>query len=303
MLVVSLGLFLAGCVGAAFAWNLVVAIGFRALSGAGERSSRSRSRSSATSSRRSASQVGIGLLSSVFGVGGGFGIVLSGVIVDHLSWRSSSSSARFRSRRRSCSCTVTSRSRRSARRHGWTSRARCCSRPRSWPPGRADRGRALGLVVGAGRRARTRRGRHLRRLGVVELRTREPLVDMRMLAHRPVLLTNVTTMISGFALFSCFVLVPAFVAAPADAATASARARPGRPLPAAELGRDALLRPARRPRGRRFGPKWPLAGGMLVVGVAALPPLAGPRRAVAGGRSRARGSASASAPPSPRWWL
>src|SRR5919199_142447 len=31
--------------------------------------------------------VGIGLVSAVFGVGGGFGIVLSGLIVDHLSWR------------------------------------------------------------------------------------------------------------------------------------------------------------------------------------------------------------------------
>ena len=32
-------------------------------------------------------KVAIGLLSAVFGVGGGFGIVLSGVIVDHVSWR------------------------------------------------------------------------------------------------------------------------------------------------------------------------------------------------------------------------
>src|SRR5262249_59837960 len=31
--------------------------------------------------------VAIGLISAVFGVGGGFGIVLSGLIVDHLSWR------------------------------------------------------------------------------------------------------------------------------------------------------------------------------------------------------------------------
>src|SRR5207249_9242743 len=31
--------------------------------------------------------VGIGLISFVFGVGGGFGIVLSGLIVDNLSWR------------------------------------------------------------------------------------------------------------------------------------------------------------------------------------------------------------------------
>jgi MFS family permease len=32
-------------------------------------------------------KVGIGLLSAVWGVGGGFGIVLSGVIVDNFSWR------------------------------------------------------------------------------------------------------------------------------------------------------------------------------------------------------------------------
>jgi hypothetical protein len=32
-------------------------------------------------------KVGIGLLAAVHGVGGGFGIVLSGVIVDNLSWR------------------------------------------------------------------------------------------------------------------------------------------------------------------------------------------------------------------------
>src|SRR6185437_11271817 len=31
--------------------------------------------------------VGIGLISAVFGVGGGLGIVLSGLIVDNLSWR------------------------------------------------------------------------------------------------------------------------------------------------------------------------------------------------------------------------
>jgi MFS family permease len=30
---------------------------------------------------------GIGLVSAVFGIGGGFGIVLSGLIVDHASWR------------------------------------------------------------------------------------------------------------------------------------------------------------------------------------------------------------------------
>ncbi len=31
--------------------------------------------------------VGIGLVSAVFGVGGGFGVVFAGLIVDNLSWR------------------------------------------------------------------------------------------------------------------------------------------------------------------------------------------------------------------------
>ena len=42
------------------------------------------------------------------------------------------------------------------------------------------------------------------------------MVDMRMLSHRPVLLTNIATMISGFALFSCFVLLPTFVETSSD---------------------------------------------------------------------------------------
>jgi MFS family permease len=105
---------------------------------------------------------------------------------------------------------------------------------------------------------------------VVELRTREPLVDMRMLAHRPVLLTNVTTMISGFALFSCFVLVPTFVQAPesrgygfgATATEAGLFLLPGS-LAILVSGPLAGL------VGRRYGPKWPLAAGMLGVSVAA----------------------------------
>ena len=62
--------------------------------------------------------------------------------------------------------------------------------------------------------------------GLVELRVPEPMVDLAMLAYRPILLTNVTTLISGFALFSCFVLVPAFVAAPRAAGTGSAPVQP-----------------------------------------------------------------------------
>src|SRR5206468_711882 len=44
--------------------------------------------------------------------------------------------------------------------------------------------------------------------GMAELRVEEPMVDMRMLARREILFTNITAMISGFAMFGTFVLVP-----------------------------------------------------------------------------------------------
>ena len=107
--------------------------------------------------------------------------------------------------------------------------------------------------------------------GVVESRAEAPMVDLRMLAHRPVLLTNVTTMISGFALFSCFVLVPAFVKSPPArgygfGATATEAGLYLLPSSLAML----FSGPVAGLLGRRFGPKWPLAGGMAVVAVAAL---------------------------------
>jgi MFS family permease len=106
--------------------------------------------------------------------------------------------------------------------------------------------------------------------GLVELRVPEPMVDLAMLAYRPVLLTNVTTLISGFALFSCFVLVPAFVAAPESRGY-------GFGASATEAGLFLLPSsiamlfsgPLAGVIGRRFGPKWPLAGGMGLAGFAA----------------------------------
>src|SRR5207248_7577973 len=50
--------------------------------------------------------------------------------------------------------------------------------------------------------------------GVAELRVTEPMVDMRMLAGRQVLFTNLTAIVAGFAMFGSFVLVPNFVEIP-----------------------------------------------------------------------------------------
>jgi MFS family permease len=87
LLVISLAVFLAGCVGAALAWNIWTLIAFRALSGAGGAVFPLSFAIVRDEFPREKVGVGIGLISAVFGVGGGFGIVLSGLIVDHASWR------------------------------------------------------------------------------------------------------------------------------------------------------------------------------------------------------------------------
>src|SRR5919106_5866891 len=87
LLVISLGLFLLGCVGAAAAWNLPSLIGFRILAGFGGALFPLSFAIIRDEFPPDKMKVGIGVLSTVFGVGGGFGIVLSGVIVDHMSWR------------------------------------------------------------------------------------------------------------------------------------------------------------------------------------------------------------------------
>ncbi|MCU1601264.1 MAG: transporter [Frankiales bacterium] len=49
---------------------------------------------------------------------------------------------------------------------------------------------------------------------LVQQRTREPLVDVSLLSHRPVLLTNLATLLVGFGMFGAYVLVPQIVEAP-----------------------------------------------------------------------------------------
>ncbi len=128
------------------------------------------------------------------------------------------------------------------------------------------------------------------------------MVDLAMLAYRPVLLTNVTTLISGFALFSCFVLIPAFVAAPESrgygfGASATVAGLYLLPSSVAMLFSGPLAGVV----GRRFGPKWPLAGGMAIAGLSAAACSRRPTESPSTCSWRARRSASASAPPSRRW--
>ena len=272
MLLVSLGLFLAGCLGAAFAWDLWSLIAFRVVAGAGGALFPLSFAIIRDELPPEKVKIGIGLLSAVWGIGGGFGIVLSGVIVDHLSWRYL---FLLGSIPVALSLVLV---------HRYVPESPVRSPSRVDVPGALLlSGALLTLMVGltegeswgwaspelAGLLATAALLFVL--WALVEQRSDAPMVDLQMLAHRPVLLTNVATMIAGFALFSCFVLVPTFVQTDAShgygfGATATQAGLFLLPSSVAML----FAGPLAGVLGRQFGSKWPLAGGLLVVSVAAL---------------------------------
>jgi EmrB/QacA subfamily drug resistance transporter len=279
LLVISLGLFLAGCVGCAVAWNIWSLIAFRALAGTGAAVFPLSFAIIRDEFPPEKVGVAIGLVSSVFGVGGGFGIVLSGLIVDHLSWRwlfifgsIGVALAMVLVARFVPESPIKTPSRvdfpgaallsgglvafllalTEGENWGWTS------------------GRIVSLFVAAA---------VLLVLWVlVELRVPEPMVDMRMMVRRPVLLTNITAIIAGFAMFSVFVLVPNFVETPmglpdelaqlVDYGFGASATKAGLYLlPSAIV--LLFAGPVGGLLGRKVGFKWPLAIGMTLVSVAA----------------------------------
>jgi EmrB/QacA subfamily drug resistance transporter len=272
VLLISLGLFLAGCLGAAFAWSIWSLIAFRIVSGAGGALFPLSFAIIRDEFPAEKVKVGIGLLSAVWGVGGGFGIVLSGVIVDHFSWRLlfllgsipvalsillihryvPESPVRSPSRVDVPGALLLS--------GGLLSLMIVLTEGESWGWSSAP---VLGLLVLS--------GALFALWGLVESRSTSPMVDLSMLAHRPVLLTNVATLVSGFALFSCFVLLPAFVETdPSDGYGFGASATQAGLYLLPSSVAMLFAGPLAGTIGRRIGSKWPLAGGMLVVSFAAL---------------------------------
>jgi EmrB/QacA subfamily drug resistance transporter len=271
MLVVALSIFLAGTIGGAFAWSIWSLIAFRGLAGAGGAVfplSFGIIRDEFPPDRM---KVGIGLLSAVFGIGGGFGIVLSGLIVDHLSWRwlfvagaIPVAAAILLVHRYVPESPVKSPSRLDVPGALLLSAGLICglvalTEGENWGWGSA---RTLGLAAA---------GLALLAIWiVVEFRVAEPMVDMRMMSQRPVLLTNTTALIAGFAMFGTFALVPVFVETPEAVgygfgATATVAGLYLVPSSLTML----FAGPVAGLLGRRFGSKWPLAIGMALVAVAA----------------------------------
>jgi len=279
LLVVSLALFLAGCIGAAAAWNIWSLIAFRLLQGAAGAIFPLAFSIIRDEFPRERIAGAIGAVSAVFGIGAPVGLILSGVIVDHLSWRwifivgsvpvavavvlvhrfVPESPVKTKARldlpgaatlSAALLCLLVPLT--EAERWGWTSL------------------RSLGLFAGA--------AAFLAGWVAIELRVPEPMVNVRMLTRRPIVLTNLATLIAGFSMYSTFVLVPNFAETPrqldhslarlvdygfgASATTTGLYMVPG----------ALLMLPAASAAGRidrRVGSKWALAAGMAMIALGA----------------------------------
>lgn len=279
LLVVSLGIFLVGCAGCAVAPNIWVLIAFRIVSGAAGAVfplSFGIIRDEFPPERM---KIGIGLLSAVFGIGGGFGLVLSGLIIDHGSWR-----WLFVVGAIGVAVALVLV-------HRFIPESPVRSTSRIDVPGAVSLSVVLGALLLALSEGASWGWASPAVIGLfavsaaagvlwvaLELNVDQPLIDIRVLAERPVLLTNVTALISGFAMFGSFVLVPRFVEAPGDLpATLAERIGYGFDASATTTGLYLLpgsllmlfAGPAAGVLGRRFGSKWPLAIGMALIALSA----------------------------------
>jgi EmrB/QacA subfamily drug resistance transporter len=272
MLVVALTIFLIGTIGGAFAWNIGSLIASRALAGAGGAVFPLSFGIIRDEFPPEQVKVGIGLLSAVFGVGGGFGIVLSGLIIDHLSWR-----WLFMAGAIPVAASILLV-------HRYVPESPIKTHTRLDVPGALLLAGALVALLVALTEGESWGWSSPEFVGLIaasavllgawiytELRIAEPMVDMRMMRYRPVLLTNVTALIAGFAMFGSFVLVPQFVSTPESAGYgfgASPTLAGLYLLPSSAM--MLFAGPFAGMLGRRYGSKWPLALGMGLVAVAGL---------------------------------
>src|SRR5689334_9141670 len=214
----------------------------------------------------------IGLISAIFGIGGGLGLVLGGVLTDALSyhwifWLGAivAALAAVAAELFVPESPVRTPGRVDVRgavllAAGLVPPLFAISRANLWGWGstRTIGLIVLGLVVLAG-------------FVAVERRTREPLVDIDSLVEPPVLMTNVTTLLIGFGMFGSFILIPQLAETPAvsgygfglDATAAGLLLLPGSLV-------MLFAGPVSGALGARFGSKVPLAIGAVVTGVGLL---------------------------------
>jgi EmrB/QacA subfamily drug resistance transporter len=215
MLVISLGIFGLASLGAAAAWSLESLIFFRVIQGVGAAVFPLSFGIIRDEFPPEKVGLGIGTVSSVFGVGGGVGLVLSGVIIEHLTWHwlfligavpvlastvllamfVPESPVKFPTKPDYLGGLALSVALGSlllgiseGTHWGWTSAGTLALF-------------ALSVVM-------------FYVWAVIEKRVPEPLVDLRTFTRREMAATNVTTLVMGFSMFSTFILLPNFVQIP-----------------------------------------------------------------------------------------
>jgi EmrB/QacA subfamily drug resistance transporter len=215
LLVVALGIFGAGSVVSALGSSLEVVVAGRVMQGAGggifplcfgiirDEFPREKVGSS------------IGLISATFGIGGGAGLILGGVITDHASYHwifwlgaISAAVAAIAIELFVPESPVRTPGRVDVRGAlvlglGLTAPLLAIARANEWGWGDT---RTLGLFAA---------GAVILSLWVVlQQRTPQPLVDIEMLREPTVLMTNIATLLVGFGMFGSFILIPQLVESP-----------------------------------------------------------------------------------------
>lgn len=280
LLVISMAIFGLASVAAAFSTSLAMIVFFRVVQGAGAAVFPLAFGIIRDEFPPERVGVGIGTMSSVFGLGGGIGLVSSGAILQALTWPwlfligavpallvaaliawiVPESPTRIHSRADWLG-------------GGTLSLALvllllAVSEGNSW--GWASPG-VLGLFGAAAL---------LFALWVrIERRVAEPMVDLASLASRPMLVTNAATVLIGFSMFGSFILLPAFVQAPnglpagvAEQVTYGFGASPVAtglfflPSSVAMLFAGPLAGAV----GTRFGAVWPLRIGLASIATGVL---------------------------------
>ncbi len=212
MLVISLATFGFASLGAALAPNIGTLIAFRALQGAGAAIFPLSFGIIRDEFPPHKVGVAIGTVSSVFGVGGGVGLVLSGVIVEHLNWHwlflvgalpvlaSTALIARFVPESPIKRPTKPDYLGAGALSLGFASLLLALSEGSTW--GWASPGvlGLLGLAAAA-----------LAAWVAIERNVEDPLVDLPTLMRPGMAATNASTILVGFSLTAFFVLVPGFL--------------------------------------------------------------------------------------------
>jgi EmrB/QacA subfamily drug resistance transporter len=275
LLLIVLVFFLVGQIGAALSWNIWALIVFRGVQGVAGAIFPLAFGIIRDEFPPEKVATGIGLISAVFGIGGGIGIALSGVIVDNVSWRwlfiipafgvaiaivlvkrfIPESPIRTASRIDVPGIVLLT--------IGLISLLLALTEGENWGWGST---RIVGLFAISAIALVT--------WVFVERRVDDPLVDMKIFAERPVLLTNIIAVLAGFAMLNTFVLIPTFAETPNGLTRATARVVDyGFGASATKAGLIMLpmsvvllfAGPIAGQFGRRVGMKWPLGIGMLLI--------------------------------------